>query len=147
MASPDHQHRDCRSRERVWLPREPNGEASAVLHPFCLDCGTVRDLTAPRAKPLGYFLGGVASLKEHLEHSGAHFKLAQVQSHRMVKLLASRQEFEDQYGTPGRTQLEAYVSIVRFVRPDLDEDLVLRALQRAHRRMVTAQGSAGPGLA
>lgn len=129
-----HSHRDCSGRERVWLEKEQRAAASATRHPFCVICGTVRDLGWPKAKPLGYYLNGVAALKEYLERSSPRQKLAQVQSHLITTRLAARPEFEDPYGTPGHAQLEAYINIVRSVRKDLDDELILRLLSGTRRR-------------
>lgn len=121
-------HSDCGTRERLWLPANHDAAATATRHPFCLDCGTVRDLTLPHAKPLGYYLDGLANLKESLEHSATYDKLVQVQTHLIAQRLRTRSEFEDPYGTPGGVQLETYVKTVLTIRPDLDEDLILRML-------------------
>lgn len=129
-----HNHRDCGAKDRLWLPKDHAEAATAVPHAFCVSCGTVRDQTAPRGRPLGYFLNGVAYLKEHLEYSAVHPKLAQVQSHLIAGRIAVRPEFEDPYGTPGWRQLQAYVQIIRSVRPDLEEELLLRLLPGPRRR-------------
>ena len=132
-----HGHRDCGPRDRVWLAREPRAQATAAPHPFCIECGTVRDLTFPRAKSLGYYLSAVGRLSQYLERSMAHAKLAQVHRHLMASRLAARPEFEDSYGTPGQAQLEAYIHIVQSIRPDLEEDLILRLLPWTKRRQST----------
>jgi len=123
-----HRHEDCGPRQRVWLPKDRGAESSATRHPYCIICGTVKDLSLPRAKPLAYYLGGLASLKRHLEAAEGGPKLAQVQSHIIAVRLAARPEFEDPYATPGRMQLTAFVDVVRSVRPDLDEETILRSL-------------------
>jgi hypothetical protein len=129
-----HHHEDCGSRERLWLPKERGAEASAARHPYCVACGTVKSLALPRAKPLGYYLSGLASLKRYLDSADRGPKLAQVQSHLIATRLAARPEFADPYGTPGPAQIEAYARIVRQVRPDLDEEVVLRLLPRCRAR-------------
>ena len=138
---PVHIHTDCGSRERLWLPKSHRVTATTARHPFCLDCGTVKNLTMPHAKPLGYYLDGLANLKESLERSLIHSKLVQVQRHLIAEKLRTRSEFEDPYGTPGSVQQEAYVEIVLSVRPDLDEELILRMLpdRRRRRRPVGSQ--------
>ena len=139
-----HVHRDCGAGERLWLPRDCHDAATAALHPYCRDCGTVKNLSLPRGRPLGYFCDAIANLKEYLEHSLEYEKLAQVQSHLMSTRLASRREFEDPWGTPGRAQLEAYVAAVKRVRPELDEELVLRMLPDRRRRR-RSSGSVNEG--
>jgi len=132
--APIHMHSDCGSRERLWLPIRHEAAATAERHPYCLDCGTVKDLNLPHAKPLGYYLDGLANLKESLEHSVGHNKLAQVQSHLIAQKLKARSEFEDPYGTPGHVQLATYVTAVLAIRPDLDEEWILRMLPDRRRR-------------
>jgi hypothetical protein len=129
-----HGHRDCGARDRVWLNREYRAPATAARHPYCVVCGTVRSLSWPPARPLGFFQSGLAALKDYLERAGPGLKLAQVQSHLLANRLAARPEFEDPYGTPGEVQLHTYVEVVRSVRPDLDEELILRLLPGVRRR-------------
>jgi|GEM_PF-1030773 len=135
-AGSPHTHQDSGGREAVWLAKEPEESASVARHPFCVVCGTVRNLSLPKAHPLGYYLSGLAALKEHLEHAPLRPKLAQVQTHLIASRLASRPEFEDSYGTPGRAQLHAYVDVIRSIRADLEEELILWLLPgvRARRR-------------
>ena len=129
-----HAHRDCSNRDRVWLARERAEPASAARHPYCVECGTVRNMAKPQAKPLGFYLNGVAALREYLEHDPLRSKLARVHGHLIAARLAIRPEYEDAYGTPGQMQLDAYVNIVRSVRPDLDDELILRLLPGPRRR-------------
>lgn len=136
--APSHTHQDCSARERLWLSREPHAAATAVRHPYCTDCGTVRNIEFPRAKPLGHYLRGVAALKDYLDRTILHPKLAQVQSHQITCRLEARPEFEDPYGTPAWAQLSAYVEVVRRVRPDLDEDLIVRLLPTPRGRRSSA---------
>ena len=131
-----HEHTECGRRERVWLPREQGSIASAALHPYCVRCGTVKDLTLPRARPLGFYLAGLAALRASPERSTLHPKLAQVQTHLIARRLAACGEFDDPYGTPGHVQLGVYVDIVRSVRPDLDDELILRMLPRLRTRRI-----------
>ena len=117
--------------------------ATTTRHPFCIECGTVKNLTMPHAKPLGYYLDGLANLKESLEHSATYDRLVQVQTHLIAQRLKTRPEFEDPYGTPGSVQLDTYIRAILAVRPDLDEDLILRMLpdRRRHRRSSNPQKS------
>ncbi len=126
--SAGHEHRECGARERLWLPKEYDEAASSSRHPFCIHCGTIKNLAPPRGRPLGYYLNGVAHLKEHLAHSAVYGKLAQVQSHLIAERIMARPEFEDPYGTPGRAQLRAYVEVIQSVRPELEEELLVRLL-------------------
>ncbi len=141
-----HAHRDCAGREGVWLPKEHNAPATAAKHPYCVACGTVRSLAWPRAKPLGYFLNGVATLKDYLDRASPRPKLARVHSHLISTRLSVRPEFEDSYGVSGQVQLDAYVRVVQSVRPDLEEELILHLLPgpRGRRRRDAPLGNESP---
>jgi len=139
-----HTHHECGRGERVWLARERNVTASAALHPYCVACGTVRNVAWPPAKQLGYYLSGLEALREYLDHAPLRPKLAQVQRHLITVQLAGRAEFEDPFGTPGQVQLDAYVDVIRSVRSDLDEELIVPLLPglRGRHRMEAPQGTA-----
>lgn len=141
-----HSHRDCGSRERLWLAKEYESPASTLRHPYCKECGTVRNLAWPKARPVGHFLMGIIALKEYLDRGPLHAKLVQVQSHLMTSRLLARPEFEDPYGTPGQVQLGAYVNVIRSVRPDLDGDLILRLLPNSRKNDAKGAGELGPPL-
>jgi hypothetical protein len=144
-----HAHHECGSRERLWLAKEYESPASTVRHPYCVTCGTVRNLTWPKARALGHYLAGVAALKEYLDRDPLQTKLARVQSHLITTRLAARPEFEDPYGTPGQAQLDVYIHIIRSVRPDLDEDLLLHLLPHPNgrNRKGALEGAASPVIA
>lgn len=129
-----HDHCECGPRERLWLPRQHGVPSGAAPHPYCVRCGAVRDLTAPRARPLGYYLNGLTTLREQLAGSSPPRKLAQVQTRLIVQRLSAAVEFKDPYGTPGYAQRRAYVEIVRSVCRDLEPEDVLRALPSLRRR-------------
>ena len=127
-------HRDCSTREWVWLERDLRTPASAAHHPYCVVCGTIRSLTWPRARFRGFFESGLAALKDHLGRAHPGPKLAQVHRHLVARRLSARRELEDPYGTPGDVQLHAYVEVVRSVRPNLDKELIVRLLPGVRRR-------------
>lgn len=125
----------------MWLPKFHEGSASATRHPFCVGCGTVRNLALPRAMSLAYYLNSLARLKDYLDHSPLQPRLVQVQSHLIAERLTARPEFEDPYGTQGQAQVDAYVFVVQSVRPDLDEELLLRVLRLNQRRKAPVMDS------
>ena len=144
-----HTHRDCSQRDRVWLVRERAEPATAARHTYCVACGTIRNLARPRAKPQGFYLNGVAALRDYLEHDPLRSKLARVHSHLIAARLVTRPEYEYPYGTPGQVQLDVYPNIVRSVRPDLDDELILRLLPgpRGRRQLEALEGGKTPAKA
>ncbi len=99
-------------------------------HLFCVTCGKVKTLDGPKARALGYFLSGLSALKEHLERDVQRFKLTQTQSRLISKELERFGEFEDTYGLALGAQIRLYLDAVHRVRPDLEEELVIRLLPK-----------------
>ena len=99
-------------------------------HAFCVTCGKVKTLDGPRARALGFFLSGLSALKENLERDGQRFKMTQTQSRLISKELERFGEFEDTYGLALGAQVRLYLETVRRIRPDLEEELVIRLLPK-----------------
>ncbi len=102
--------------------------ASCAPHPYCTECGMVKNLAYPRARPLGYFFSGISNLKVHLARSPTHPKLTQSQTHLIADNLFHRPEFEDSYGTRAEAQVMAYLHAVKAIRPDLEDEFIIRFL-------------------
>ncbi len=103
------------------------GETTSPTPPLPDSRATVRRLPA---QLLGYYQKGISNLKAYLARSTDHAKLAQVHSHLISNRLASRPEFKDARRVWGVDQRAAYVEVVRAVRPDLDEELILGLLPK-----------------
>jgi hypothetical protein len=99
-------------------------------HTFCVSCGKVRTLDGPTARSLGFYLSGLSALKEHLKRSTHRFKMTQTQSRLISKDLEQLTEFEDAYGLALGAQIHLYLEAVRRIRPDLEQELVLRLLPK-----------------
>ncbi len=125
-----HEHRDCPPQERPWLESRLGQAGTMRPHAFCVTCGKVKTLEGPRARALGFFLSGLSALKEHLERDVQRFKLTQTQSRLSSKDLERFGEFEDTYGLTLGAQIRLYLDAVHRVRPDLEEELVIRLLPK-----------------
>lgn len=128
-----HEHVDCPPDRRTWLEAREDEAATMRPHAFCVRCGKVKHLAGPRAKPLGFYLSGLAALKDHLAGSAARPKMTQSQSRLITKALEGLPDFEDGYALGREAQARLYVEAVQRVRPDLDPELVLRMLPRTRR--------------
>ncbi|MEE9593538.1 MAG: hypothetical protein V3W28_08155 [Thermoplasmata archaeon] len=129
-----HQHVDSRADQRKWLESRPDEAATMRLHAYCLTCGRVKTMARPTAKRLGFYLTGLTSLKACLERRSDYAKMTQSQSRLVTKALEGLKDFEDPYGMSLEVQARLYFQAVHGVRPDLDEELVLRLLPTTRRR-------------
>ncbi len=129
-----HEHVDCSPDQRRWLERRLDQAATMRPHTFCVACGKVKNIDGPKAKKLGFYLSALAGLKGYLEGSAKHAKMTQSQSRLISKALEGLEECHDTYGLSLERQARLYLKAVRRVRPDLDDEMVLRLLPKVKRR-------------
>lgn len=101
-----HIHRS--TYQRTWLP-SLNGLLQP--HPFCEECGYVKNISADRARRMGYFVNALAEIKRHLEKKGS--RLTQVQIRLIIKELEGIEGFADTYVTLGSVQKNIFINAVR----------------------------------
>ncbi len=129
-----HEHMDCPPNQRRWLERRLDLAATMRPHAYCVTCGKVKNLDGARARKLGFYLSGFSALKEYLERNANCAKMTQSQSRLITKALEGLEEFEDPYGLSLEVQARHYLGTVKRVRPDLDDELILRMLPETRRR-------------
>lgn len=96
------------SSAKVWLPRLDNH--LTIPHPYCRNCGTVKNVSGDNAKGLGYYVNALQEIKGHLKRKGG--KLTQVQTRLITKELEKNEHFKDTYGTTGMTQKRVFINAV-----------------------------------
>jgi hypothetical protein len=99
------EHKSCGGSEKVWLPYFYRGrERGLKPHPFCADCGLVKNLSSERPRDLGYYMNVLSVL-------GQSYKIVQVQKH-LVAMEMDRLALEDGYGMDRKMQEKLFVEIV-----------------------------------
>jgi len=99
------EHKSCGGSEKVWLPYYfKERERGLKPHPFCADCGLVKNLSSERPRDLGYYMNVLAML-------GQRYKIVQVQKH-LVAMEIDRLALEDGYGMDRKMQEKLFVEIV-----------------------------------
>ena len=129
-----HKHLDCPPEQRKWMERKLHQSATMSSHTFCLTCGKVKSIDGPRGRKLGFYLSGLSALKEYLGRSARHGKMTQSQSRLLTQALEGIDDFEDSYGLSLEVQAQLYLQAVKRVRPDLEDEIVLRLLPKRKRR-------------
>jgi len=98
----DYKHECCGTAEKVWLPYELEGRSSGLKpHSYCILCGVVRNISADRAKPMGYYMNILARLG-----------ITKVQIRLIAKEL-ERVDFDDAYFMTRSEQKEVFISVVK----------------------------------
>lgn len=100
------EHNSCGSQEKVWLPYFYNGrERGLKPHPYCADCGLVKNLSSDRPHAIGFYMNVIASL-------GKFYKISKVQIRLMVKEM-EKLELCDSYGMDKQQQEKLFIEIAR----------------------------------
>ncbi|OPY51074.1 MAG: hypothetical protein A4E49_02358 [Methanosaeta sp. PtaU1.Bin112] len=99
------EHKMSGSREKVWLPYYFEGrERGLKPHPYCVECGLIKNLSSEKPRSIGYFMNIIADL-------GNHYKVAKVQT-RLIALEMEKQAMDDKFGMDRMQQEDLFVEIV-----------------------------------
>jgi hypothetical protein len=98
------QHKISGSREKVWLTYYFEGrERGLKPHPYCIECGLIKNLSSEKPRSIGYFMNIIAEL-------GVRHKIAKIQT-RIIALEMERLTFEDKFGMDRKQQEDLFVEI------------------------------------
>lgn len=101
----EYEHKVSGSKEKVWLPYYFGGrERGLKPHPYCVECGLIKNLSSDRLHSNGFFMNALA------EHGKRH-KIAQVQI-RLIVFEMEKQMLDDQFGLDRQQQEKLFVDIV-----------------------------------
>ena len=98
------EHQISGSKEKIWLPYYYEGRDRGLKpHPFCTECGLIKNLSSDRPRSIGYFMNVIAVL-------GEHYKIAQVQT-RLIVLEMEKQSMDDRFGIDRQQQEKLFIEI------------------------------------
>ncbi len=116
------------STDDDWLPLlQRETELTLSLHPYCDECGMVRNIGPDRPKKLGYYVDKLSDIERYLkkeDSKGGKSKMTEVHKRLIVKEMEEEEVFNDLYGVLATTQEKKFVEIVKKYRPDLEESLI-----------------------
>jgi len=99
-------HRSCGRDQRVWLPTSDYSGTDVELHPWCIHCGVVKNISDDRGHKLGYWMNILSKIANR-------FSVKQVQKHLIARELTSHEWLNDTYGITGFPQKELFKNIVK----------------------------------
>ncbi|HUI40045.1 MAG TPA: hypothetical protein VLY86_03900 [Methanothrix sp.] len=99
-------HKNCGSGEKIWLPYIYRGRVRGLKpHPYCIHCGSVKNLSSEKPKDIGYYMNLIGSL-------GNRYKIAKVQM-RLIALEMIKEHVSDDYALDRHQQEKLFLKIVR----------------------------------
>jgi hypothetical protein len=89
----------------IWVPISELHGKDIMSHPWCVNCGVIKNISDDRAHKLGYWINIFSRLANH-------FSLTQVQKRIIAKELASNKIFNDIYSITESSQKEYFKNII-----------------------------------
>lgn len=120
-------HTSCPPKRGVWLPLITQIGFSAQIkrHPYCEDCGVVKNISGDKAKSIGFYTNVLVAMGEFINNRPILMpKFTKTQIRLIAKELESNDLFQDTYGTNLNVQKDKFIDEVRKYRPDLSEDFI-----------------------
>lgn len=100
-------HKSCGSKEKLWLPYVSRGvEYCLKLHPYCVYCGAVKNISTDMPKRSGYYINILSQIRKSFRMSDAQVRL-------IVNELNSIEDFEDPYWTTGFAQEIMFMAVLK----------------------------------
>ena len=101
-------HENCGSADKVWLPYEVDGLNKGLKpHPYCVRCGTVKNISSDRARSIGYYINVLARIGRR---TGC---ITKVQMRLIAKELEGIDGFDDSYSMTGHAQKNIFINVVK----------------------------------
>ena len=111
-------HKICGSIQKVWLPFENKGLMKGLKsHPYCILCGTVKNISSDRARPLGYYMNILSALP-----------VTKVQVRLVAKDMEELGGFDDVFSMSSFMQEQIFINTVKKYS-GLSEHTIKGALQ------------------
>ena len=96
-------HKMCGNIQKVWLPFEVRGHMKGLKsHPYCLNCGAIKNISSDRAKKIGYFMNILS-----------RFPITKVQGRLIAKDMEEFGGFEDSFSISSFIQEQIFINIVK----------------------------------
>ena len=101
-------HKSCGRESNVWLPLilDDRYGTDVRLHPWCIHCGLVKNISNDRAHEIGYWMNILSRI-------AYQFSFKQIQKRLIAKELTSNKYFNDSYVITGFSQKELFKKIVK----------------------------------
>ncbi|OPX82745.1 MAG: hypothetical protein A4E50_00123 [Methanosaeta sp. PtaB.Bin087] len=100
------EHVSCGTKEKVWMPHYYQGrECGLKPHPYCTECGLVKNLSSEKPRSIGFYVNIITSLKED-------YRMAKAQI-RLMALDMKNYDIDDNYGMDRHQQEELFIKIVQ----------------------------------
>jgi hypothetical protein len=96
-------HELCGKTQKIWLQFEVRGHQKGLkAHPYCIECGMIKSISSDRARPLGYYMNILSSLR-----------ISKVQTRLIAKEMEDLGDFDDAFSISLFLQEQNFIRIVK----------------------------------
>ena len=114
------QHQSCGREQRIWVPMDHLQYSEVRAHPWCVQCGEIKNISDDQGKKLGYWLNILSRLSQQ-------YTITQVQRRLISKTLSDDADFQNLFGITGTDQKEVFIQIVsqftHIAKKDLETNI------------------------
>lgn len=75
-------------------------------HPYCLNCGVIKNISSDRARRLGFYINVLARISNF-------YRVTEAQVRLIANELQAIEDFEDNYSMSATTQEKIFINIVK----------------------------------
>jgi hypothetical protein len=106
-------HSSCGREKKVWLPMD-HFDNDIDLHPWCIHCGVIKNISDDRGRKLGYWMNILSRISRR-------YSLKQVQRRCIAKNLVECEGFDDLYFIKWSVQKQLFMTVVnKYSKIDLN---------------------------
>jgi hypothetical protein len=109
-------HVSCNREQRIWLVKaiqnhnfrktSSTGISDVALHPYCVFCGIVKNISDDPSKKIGYWINILSKITRE-------YNISQIQKRLVIQELEKNDSFVDLYSVTGTAQREFFVKTVK----------------------------------
>ena len=99
------EHESCGVDRRIWIPIDDDIKSEPLLHPWCIHCGLVKNISDDNPYKIGYWINLLSLISKI-------YPIKKVQKRLITKNLIDTEGFTDSYGTTGLAQEELFIKII-----------------------------------
>ena len=97
-------HISCGKEHRIWLPITDINHTAVEKHPWCVNCGEIKNMSDDQPKNIGHWMNMLAIIAYELN-------LSQCQKRLIAKEISNCEYLHNTYGSFGSSQNELFISI------------------------------------
>ena len=99
-------HENCSRESRIWFPKNNHKASDIALHPWCILCGQIKNISDDNGKTIGYWTNILSRICNH-------YNITKVQRRLIANEIINNEEFKDIYGITITSQKNFFINLIQ----------------------------------